>query len=109
MSKKITQKLIAKVTDTIVKGAKPDKVVLFGSCAFNRQTRDSDADILVVMKSRLTRRQRTRLVYSLFNPYPCAMDILVYTPEEVDYWKDTPASLVAQILSRGTVLYERKN
>ena len=109
MTNRITSRTIKGVSHTIVRGVHPEKIVLFGSCARRAQSADSDLDLLVIMNSNLPRRQRTRMVYSLFNPYPCAMDILVYTPEEVARWKDTPASLVAQILSRGKVLYERTN
>jgi len=107
MTNRITSQTIRNVTRTIVQAAQPEKIVLFGSCARRAQSAESDLDLLVVVNSDLPRRQRTRMVYSLFNPYPCAMDILVYTPEEVARWKDTPASLIAQILSCGKVLYER--
>ena len=109
MTTKITSRTIKSVARTIVDGMHPEKIVLFGSRARRTQSTDSDVDLLVVVNSELPRRQRTRKVYSLFKPYPCAMDILVYTPEEVAQWKDTPASLVAQILSCGKVLYEKQN
>jgi hypothetical protein len=35
------------------------------------------------------------------------MDVVVYTPEEVDYWRRAAASLVASVLKEGKVLYER--
>jgi len=35
------------------------------------------------------------------------IDIVVYSPQEVAYWKQAPASLVASVLREGTVLYER--
>ncbi len=109
MTNRITARTIKGVARTIVRGMHPEKIVLFGSCARRAQSTDSDVDLLVVVNSHMPRRQRTRMAYSLFKPYPCAMDILVYTPDEVARWKDTPASLIAQILSQGKVLYERKD
>jgi len=35
------------------------------------------------------------------------MDIVVYSPQEVAYWKQAPASLVASVLREGKMLYER--
>lgn len=49
-----------------------------------------------------------RRIHRAFDPYPCAMDIIVYTPQEIAARKDAAASLVATVLREGKVLYERE-
>jgi predicted nucleotidyltransferase len=80
--------------------------VLYGSYVTGKPTEDSDLDIIVIQETNLPMYKRARGIHSLFNPYPCAMDILVYTPEEVKYWQDTPAAFVTRALREGKVLYE---
>lgn len=100
--------LIAKITHKLVAALQPEKVILFGSHAHGTALPDSDVDLLVVMRSTLPRPQRTRLAYSAVYPYRVPLDILVYTPEEVAYWQETPASLIAHVLREGRVVYERR-
>lgn len=101
--------IINSLTTKLVAKLQPEKIVLFGSRARQTHTSASDADLLVVLRTDLPRPRRARLVYSALDPYPYPLDILVYTPDEVAYWQDTPASLVAHIMREGTVLYERTN
>ena len=42
-----------------------------------------------------------------FDPYPCPMDIVVYTPAEVKRRAQAPASLVATAFREGRIVYER--
>ena len=44
----VTMRQILEVTDRIVEHFKPHKVILFGSRAYGRPTRDSDVDFLVI-------------------------------------------------------------
>ena len=97
---------IQSVVRTIATGAKPHKIVLFGSYAKGEPTEDSDIDLLVIRETNLPIYKRAREIHSFFNPYPCPMDIMVYTPDEVEYWKDTPAAFVTRALREGKVLYE---
>jgi predicted nucleotidyltransferase len=82
-------------------------VILFGSYARGEASPDSDVDLFVELDPPLPARGRSSLVKALFDPYPCPMDIVVYSPQEVAYWKQAPASLVASVLREGKVLYER--
>jgi predicted nucleotidyltransferase len=102
----IQTRTIKSIARTIAKTVKPHKIVLFGSYVGGKPTEDSDLDIIVIQDTNLPMYKRARGIHSLFNPYPCPMDILVYTPEEVEYWKDTPAAFVTRALRDGKVLYE---
>ena len=103
----ITKKQINEIIKIIVKGYRPEKIILFGSYANRNPTEDSDLDLLLVKESKLPRYKRARAVHRLFVPYPCAMDIIVYSKSEINKWKDVRNSFVHNVLKNGKVLYER--
>ncbi|MEW6753474.1 MAG: nucleotidyltransferase domain-containing protein [Candidatus Latescibacterota bacterium] len=95
------------VVSTIARACHPYQIIVFGSAANGRWTADSDLDLLVVMDSDLPRHRRAAPLHLLFDPYPCPMDILVYTPAELARWRHVPGHIVAEVLRTGTVVYER--
>jgi predicted nucleotidyltransferase len=92
---------------TIVRGCDPERIVLFGSAANGSWGPDSDLDLLVIAASDLPRHRRAAVLRLLFDPYPCSMDILVYTPEEVARWRGATNHIVSEALRTGMVVYER--
>ena len=66
---------------------------------------DSDVDFLVIAESNLPRHKRSRELYALFHPYPFPMDILVYTPQEVETELKDPDSFVSTVLAQGREVY----
>lgn len=82
-----------------------EKVILFGSYAAGRRDLFTDLDLLVVMDSpldfvargvELARRLRASV----------ALDLLVYTPEEMERMRDRP--FLRHALRTGKVLYEKR-
>lgn len=80
-------------------------VILFGSYARNEAGRDSDVDFLVIAESDLPRYKRSRQIHLMFKPYPFPMDILVYTPEEIQKEKESEISFISRALKEGKKLY----
>jgi predicted nucleotidyltransferase len=78
-----------------------EKIILFGSYAQNTVTKDSDVDFLVIAESNLPRYKRSRKLYLLFDPYPFAMDILIYTPEEIKKELQFKTSFISRVLKEG--------
>jgi predicted nucleotidyltransferase len=104
----IPEDTIAAIVQAIAEKFSPDKIILFGSYASGNPTPDSDLDLLVIMQSDLPRHKRAVSMRLLFRPTPCAMDILVFTPEEVSYWNGVPNHIITEALSSGKVVYERQ-
>lgn len=103
----ISDDSLQRIVQVITTHLSPRRVILFGSYARGEASPDSDVDLFVELDPPLPARGRSSLVKALFDPYPCPMDIVVYSPQEVAYWKQAPASLVASVLREGKVLYER--
>jgi len=100
--------IIKKIADKIKKAVDPEKIILFGSYAIGRQKKESDLDILIIMNSNLPRYKRSVPVYKALAGILIPKDIIVYTPEEVEDWKDVPQAFVTTAVLKGKVLYEKK-
>jgi predicted nucleotidyltransferase len=88
----ITRRQIDEFSTRIVQRFHPEKVVLFGSCVYGRQTEDSDVDQAVEM------RMETHLSFPL--------DLIVRTPAAVSERLRLGEPFISGILSTGRVLYE---
>ena len=106
--KQANEDLLQEVVKRIVQSFNPQKIILFGSYAYGKPHEGSDLDILVIMESNLPRYKRSIPIYRVLADLLIPMDILVYTPEEVEAWKDVPQAFVTSILKKGKVLYEKK-
>jgi len=96
---------IREVAAALGKAARARRVVLFGSHASGHVRPDSDVDFLVIADSHLPRHKRSRDLYALIHPYPFPMDILVYTPREVENELKDPDSFVSTVLAQGREVY----
>lgn len=107
----VTEELLDRMVRLIVKEVDPEKVILFGSRGRGDATPESDVDMVVIearpfdgTRSRL--REEARL-YRVLASVRVRKDILVYSGEDVDYWKDSLNYVLARALREGRVLYER--
>jgi predicted nucleotidyltransferase len=106
----VTDELLKEMTDTIVREVNPRQIILFGSYARGDARPDSDLDFLVVEDGpfdaqRSRRAAMTRLCDIMFDYY-IPIDFLIFTPEEMEKWKDAKNHVVAHALSEGRILYE---
>lgn len=106
----ITQEKIEEIVRRVVDNCKPEKVILFGSYAYGQPTKDSDLDLLVVVKSSsLPRYKRAREIRKhLWGITDTPKDILVYTQEEINDWERVEEAFITSIVKKGKALYENK-
>ena len=95
----------------IVDEVDPDQVMLFDSRARGDARADSDVDLVVVEAEPFgpKRDPRTEAVwlYRALAGFPVAVDILVYSRDDVEYWRDSLNYVLARALREGRVLNER--
>jgi predicted nucleotidyltransferase len=107
----VTDQLIQEMTDIIVREVNPRAVILFGSHARGDARQGSDLDFLVVEDGPFgpgrTREDAMVKLWQILFDYAVPLDFLVYSPEEVEKWKDAPNHVIAHALKDGKVVYER--
>lgn len=108
MTRKITPDAIRSITTTIVKNYKPEKIILFGSYAWGNPNEDSDLDLFVIKNTRKKKINRGIELQNLLRGTHFPMDLLVYTPKEVDFQVSQFGNIfIEEILDRGEVLYSK--
>ena len=95
------------ITQRIVEHFEPRRIVLFGSQARGDDTRDSDLDLFIEMDTDRRPPERAAAVAALFGLRPWSLDVIVYTPSEVERLGGRPGTLLGHIEAEGRVLYER--
>lgn len=106
----VTQQQIDEIVRILVDECQPEKIILFGSYASGTANEDSDLDLAIVKKTDLPPHKRStefrRALRSEGRRWLFGMDILVYTPEEIETYRNSPYSFVHEIFSTGKTLYE---
>ncbi len=106
----ISQKQIKEIIARIISHYKPEKIILFGSYAQGTSTKDSDLDLLVIVKdSTQPLYQRARAIRKhLWGITDIPKDILVYTQREIDEWQEVEEAFITSVIKKGKKLYENK-
>lgn len=91
----------------IVSGFDPERIILFGSYARGTAGAESDADLLVVMEPRGTRRQQATAIDVALLGIPLPADVIVVRPEELSSSHALSGTMLDEALREGLTLYER--
>lgn len=103
-----THEKINQITNKIVKEYQPEKIILFGSYAWGKPHEWSDVDLFIVKKSKKRRIDREfELRMKLFGNHFPPMDLLIYTPDELQKRLNIEDFFVKEIMDKGKILYER--
>ena len=100
--------LVRDIVRRIVDAAHPEKVILFGSQARGKARPDSDFDVLVIKASDEPRYRRSVPLYVALADLPVEVEVMVYTPEEVEEWSAVPQAFVTTAVREGKTVYERR-
>jgi predicted nucleotidyltransferase len=100
---------VERIKDIIIREYQPDKIILFGSRARGDFAPDSDIDILVVSDRekdlpRYKRGLQVRLKLASASP-STPLDILFYTHDDLNRFKNVKQSFCASVLREGVSLY----
>ena len=101
----VTDNLIGQMVQAIVDEVDPEQVILFGSRGRGDERQDSDVDLVVVEAEpfgpkRSRHKEMVRLYHAVAG-FPVAADVLVYSRDDVDYWRDSINHVLARALTGG--------
>ena len=101
---KLTQELKEQIVQAL-KPLKPKKIVLFGSFAYGKPTKDSDLDICVVENDYLNRWDEKRKIREYLSFLTMPKDILNPKYNEYEFYKNEYGSVYRDIEQNGEVLW----
>lgn len=107
----LSEKLIRDMTQAVVDEVGPRRIYLFGSCARGTPTADSDLDLLIVEDEQFDHRRNRwtelKRIRRALRPFRIPKDILLYSNNEFEKWRDSVNHIVAHAVRDGRLLYER--
>lgn len=92
------------VCDRIVAEFKPEKIILFGSYAYGVPKRDSDLDLMVVMRFEGDPLEKAVAILKRLNML-LPIDLLVKTPEQIEQRLKIGDRFIREVVERGKVIY----
>lgn len=99
------------IVRAIINEVQAEKVILFGSRARGDNRPESDLDLLIIQKDEFTKERNrwneTIKIRKALKNYKIPKDILLFSEEEVDYWKDSLNHIIPTCMKEGKVLYAR--
>ncbi len=101
------KKLINQIAEKIKKQYKPEKIILFGSYAWGKPTKDSDIDLFIVKETNEKHRERALKVRRLLSEENglVGLDILVYNSQELTKRLEIGDSFISKIIKKGKLVY----
>jgi len=108
LSRSQFQNTLQDVTRRIVEVARPQRIVLFGSAAKGIMTRDSDLDMLVIMRGPVHRRHLAQKIQRNLHGVELPVDVVVVTEDDVQNSLNGGFSIIRPALEEGEVVYDAK-
>jgi len=105
METQITEQEIAEIAKKIAEQQQPEKIILFGFYAWGKPHKDSDVDLFVVKKTDDTRKTAQE-INQLFFPRFFSMDVVVYTPFQLEKELNLEEPFALKIINEGRILFQ---
>lgn len=99
-NKKIENWIVEKL-----KPLNPVRIILFGSYAYGNPGENSDLDICIIRKEIVSKAKEKKEIRERLKGLDMAIDILVPTVEEYDFYKNQFGSVFMDIEQKGRVLW----
>ncbi len=103
------QPLVQEAVERIVAAVAPRAVILFGSAARGTATAESDIDLVVLEDlapdTGKTRSGELKRLRRAIWDIPVAIDLLVFSPDELAHWRDSRTHVLGMAVREGLVLH----
>jgi len=102
----VDEQLTREIVRRILTVAEPDSIILFGSAASGRMTRDSDIDLLVVEPAPENPRDESVRIRRALGDIGYPVDVVVMATERFEETKGVIGGIAWPAHKYGRVLYE---
>jgi len=103
---RIDDSLIEEIVRRVLSVTRPDKIILFGSAATGRMTRDSDIDLLIVEPQPKDRRRESVEIGDALRGMGFPFDVLVISADWFEASKNVIGGIAYPANKYGRVIYE---
>ena len=103
----VTMQQIEGLVNEIALGYKPEKIYLFGSYANGIPNYDSDIDLFIIKDTNERWMDRRSAARATIKDYIAPMDIIVYTPKEIEEAMGFVVNIGKIAVNTGKLMYER--
>ena len=108
---RVTAEKLSELVDAMVREVSPEKIILFGSRARGEAVAESDIDLLIVDTRTFgpehSRWKEMAKLWDLAARFRMPVDILLYSRDEMDKWRDSRNHVIGRATREGRLLYER--
>lgn len=102
------QRVLNELIRRICQVTQPRRILLFGSALRDQMGKDSDVDLLVIVRGPVHRRALAQEIYRNLHGVSLPVDVVVATEEDVEQYGDKVGTILRSALKEGQVIYERK-
>src|SRR5260370_10096851 len=100
--------ILADIVKRVVRAAKPEKIVLFGSAARGEMGPNSDYDLLVIKKGKFNYWRLLRTIRQQLRGATAPASFVLATPEDVERYRDSHCLVICPAMREGKVVYGAK-
>lgn len=101
------REIISKIVGKIVQEYHPKKVILFGSYAHGKPTKDSDVDILLVTERRLHPGETYEIQRRFLKEFSIPLQLICVSEEDFTETKDVIGGITYPAAKYGEMLYAK--
>ena len=98
--------LLNEIVRRVLRVARPDRIILFGSAATGRMTKDSDIDILIVEPAPKNRHEESVAITDAIGDVRVPVDVKIIATERFEATKNIIGGIAYPAHKYGRVLYE---
>ena len=103
---KLSDETVGEIVARVLDACRPEQLILFGSAATGRMTRDSDIDLLVVLNDVADARRDAMHVRTALAGLPFPFDVIVISQDRFEETRDVIGGIAWPAARYGKVIYE---
>ena len=98
--------LMNEIVERVLSVTRPERIIVFGSAAADRMTKDSDIDLLIVEASPTNPLKRSVVIRRALSGLGFPLDVIVISSERFRETKDIIGGIAYPANKYGKVIYE---